>query len=139
MAVATGIIVYRDASIEVDSVEYANQVTKARLVPDTPIQTLRTLDPTGVVQDIDTPAWTFELSGGQKNDSGGLAKALRDATPGTELDIVLLPKSGLSQPQASFTVLAMPVEFGGEQGSFGTFEIELPVVGQPTFGTSPAS
>lgn len=139
MAVPTGVYVLRDASVTVDETEYNNQCTRARLVPDTPVQIKRTLVPDGIVQDVDSPAWVFEVAALQKNDAGGLAKALRDATPGTELDVVLVPKDGLSQPQASFTILAMPVVFGGEQGSFADFEASFPVVGQPVFGTTAAS
>lgn len=139
MAVPTGVYVLKDASVTVATVEYANQCTRARLVPDTPIQTKRTLVPDGIVQDVDSPAWVFEIAALQKNDAGGLAKALRDATPGDELDIVLVPKDGLSMPQATFTILALPVVFGGDQGAWADFEASFPVVGQPVFGTTAAS
>ena len=136
MAAATGAIVYKDALVTIATVEYANQVTKARLVPDVPIQTVRTLVPDGVVQDVDSPVWTFELAGLQINATGGLAKALRDAAPGSSLAVVLQPKVGSSQPKATFTVMAVPAPFGGDQGSFLMMEMVLPVVGAPVFGTS---
>lgn len=135
MPAATGAIVYRDAVITIGAVPYANQATKARLVPDTPIQTIRTLVPDGAIQDVDSTVWTFELSGLQINIAGGLAKALRDAA-GTNVDVILQPKSGSAKPQATFTIVALAPEFGGEQGSFLTMELELPVVGTPVFGTS---
>lgn len=135
MPAYAGAHVMRNASVTIGAVEYANQVTKARLVPDTPIQTLRTLVPDGAIQDIDSTVWTLELSGIQDMLTGGLAKALNDAA-GTELDVVLQPKSGSAQSTATFTIIAMPVEFGGEQGNFRTFEGEFPVVGAVTFGTS---
>lgn len=138
MPAPTGAHVYKNALVTVDDVQYANQVTRARLVPDTPIQTVRTLVPDGVVQDVDSTVWVFELSGLQINIASGLAKALRDAA-GTEIEVVLQPKVGLSQPTATFTILALPGEFGGEQGSFLTTEMELPVVGAPVFGTSAAA
>jgi hypothetical protein len=100
---------------------------------------VRTLVPDGVVQDVDSAVWTLELSGLQINSTGGLAKALRDAAPGSELDIVLQPKTGFSQPMATFTVMAVPAPFGGDQGAFLQMEMVLPVVGAPVFGTSPAS
>ncbi len=139
MAVPTGVYVLKDASVTVEGTDYANQCTRARLVPDTPIQTRRTLVPDGIVQDVDSPAWVFEVAALQKNDAGGLAKALRDAVPGTELDIVLVPQDGLSKPKATFTILALPVIFGGEQGNWAEFEASFPVLGQPVFGTTPAS
>lgn len=139
MSVPTGVFVMKDSSIEIDSVQYENQMTRGRLVPNTPIQTARTLVPDGIVQDVDSPDWVFEVAALQKNDAGGLAKALRDADPGDQLEVVYAPKAGLSQPQATFTILALPVVFGGDQGKFADFEASFPVVGQPVFGTTPAS
>lgn len=139
MAVPTSVYVMRNSSVSVDDVEYNNQCTRSRLVPDTPIQTKRTLVPDGIVQDVDSPAWTWEVAALQKNDAGGLAKALRDATPGAELEVVFAPLDGLSKPQATFTILALPVVFGGDQGNWADFEAVFPVVGQPVFGTTAAS
>lgn len=135
MPAPTGAMVFRDAVISVNAVEYANQLNKARLVPETPIQTFRTLVPDGVVQDVDSTVWTLELSGLQINTAGGLAKALRDAA-GTEVEVVLQPKAGASQPTATFDIIVTHVEFGGEQGSFLPFEATFPVVGAPVFGTT---
>lgn len=135
MSAPTGAYVLRNASITVDTMEFANQVKKARLVPETPIQTYRTLVPDGVVQDVDSTVWTFELSGLQINETGGLAKALRDAA-GTEIDIVLQPKVGTGQTTATFTALAIMPPFGDEQGKYMEVDLTLPVVGGVTFGTS---
>jgi hypothetical protein len=136
MPAPTGAFVYRDAHITVEAVDYANQLTKARLNPDTPIQTVRTLVPDGAVQDVDSAVWTFEVTALQINKTGGLAKALRDATPGDELDVVLVPQAGTGNPQATFTILAIPVPFGDDQGKFATFEAAFPVIGSPVFGTA---
>ncbi len=138
MAAPTGAYVYKDASIEIDEVEYANQHSKAVLIPDQPIQSYRTLVPDGQVQDVDSALWRFEISALQINITGGLARALRTAQ-GTEVDIVLIPKIGLSMPMATFTIISLHVPFGGEQGKFQTFDGVFPVKGQPVFGTTPAS
>jgi hypothetical protein len=135
MPAPSGVIVYKNASVEIDSVEYANQNTRARLVPDTPIQTMRTLVPDGVIQDVDSSVWTFELAGAQIWSTGGLAKALND-NAGEQLDVVLQPKLGTGQPTATFTIIALPVPFGGDQGQILPFEASFPVVGAPVFGTS---
>ncbi len=135
MPAVTGARVYKNAKVTIDEVEYANQLNKARLVPDQPIQTMRTLVPDGAVSDVDSATWTFEISGLQINAANGLADALRDANGG-ELEIVLQPRAGTGQATATFTVIALMPEFGGEQGAWLTQELELPVVGQPVFGTS---
>ena len=136
MPAPTGAQVYRDALFTVDGTDYANQVSKARLVPDVPIQTVRTLVPDGVVQDVDSAVWTLELAGLQINIAGGLAAYLRGLTPGTQLACVLQPKTGTGQPKATFTAMSIPAEFGGEQGAFLPIDLTLPVLGGVTFGTS---
>jgi hypothetical protein len=136
MTAVTGAYVYKDALITIESVDYANQLSKALLTPDTPVQTYRTLVPDGTVTDVDSPIWTFEVSALQINTSNGLAYVLRNASPGDQLDVVLVPKKGSGNPQASFTIVAMPVDFGGEQGAWQTFERVFGVIGSPVFGTA---
>lgn len=136
MSAPAGAFVIRNATLTIGAVAYANQVTKARLVPETPVQTIRTLVPDGIVQDVDNTAWTLELAGIQDwKDAQGLADALNDAA-GTQVTIVLQPKSGTGERKATFVAMAMPVEFGGEQGAFATFDVTLPVVGGVTFATA---
>lgn len=135
MPVPAGTHVMRDATITVDTIQFANSITKARLVPDNPIQQLRTLVPDGIVTDVDSAVWTLELSGVQVHGVGGLAKALNDAA-GTEVSVVLQPKVGSGQDVATFTMMAMNIEFGGEQGAFRLFEATFPVIGAPIFSTS---
>jgi hypothetical protein len=135
MTAPTGAYVLRNATITIGATTFSNQLTKAQLVPDTPVQTLKTLVPDGVVQDVDTTSWTLELAGVQDwTNTTGIADSLNDAN-GTQVDCVLIPKAGVGKPKATFTIVAMPVDFGGEQGSFNTFEATFPVVGEPVFGT----
>jgi hypothetical protein len=133
MAVAPGIYVVRDAVVTIDSVEYANQVTSARLVPDTPIQTQRTLVPDGAITDVDSTVWTFELTALQKNNTGGLVKALRAIEPGDEVVVTLAPHDLTGEDEATFTIKVLHAPFGGTQGAFPTAEMVFPVVGQPSF------
>lgn len=138
MAAPTGALVYRDALITIDDDDYANQLRVARLVPDQSVVSYKTLVPEGVVQDFDLPVWTLEIEGLQINATGGLSKALRTAQ-GTTVEVVLQPKSGFSQPMATFDVTVPAIPFGGEQGSYLDMTVTLPVQGQPVFGTSAAS
>lgn len=138
MSVFAGATVLRDSLVTIDDVEYANQVRKARFVPDTAVQTYKTLVPDGIIVDADTATWTVELEGVQGNASGGLAKALRDAA-GTVVEMVFQPTSGFSKPMVTANVLITAVPFGGEQGSFMDFDVTFSVQGAPVFGTSAAS
>jgi hypothetical protein len=126
-----GAYVLKDVSITFAASDYANQCTKARLVPETPTQTLRTLVPDGVVQDTDTPVWTLELSGIQDYvQAQGLARYLTD-NAGDQVEIILTPRSG--GVAATCDVILKAVAFGGDQGAFTMMEVELPVVGVPVF------
>ena len=133
MPAAANAYVIKDASVEIDSVEYANQVRIARLVPDQPIQTYRTMVPDGAQQDVDSASWTFEVTGLQINATGGLAEALRAFTVGEQVEVVLAPRNLAGDSAATFTIVTMEVPFGGEQGSYAEIEMAFPVVGQPVF------
>jgi hypothetical protein len=132
--------VIKNLSLKVEDMEYANQVTKATLTPDQTTQTLRVGVPDGTITDTDSAVWTFSLAGVQDFGSGSLGAALRTAAAaGTDLDVVYIPKNGTSQDQATFVLRPTQIPFGGEVGSFRTFDVDMPVVGQPTFAQSPSS
>jgi len=136
MAYARGYVIKNLASFKVGGVEYKDQVTKARLVPDTPTQTLRTFG--GVDKDRDSTSWTLEVSGHQDRGSGGLAAALDTAVAaGTTTTFCITPKSGTGQDQVTGSFVPVPVEFGGEVGSWKLFEQTFEVVDQPTFSQTP--
>jgi len=125
--IATGAYVVKNASIKLATVEYANQHTKAQLVPDTAVVTQKTLDPTGTLQDVDTTVWKFEVSALQ-GDS--LWTYIND-NAGDDVEVVFQPKPGGTI--ATFTMKAMPVAFGDEQGKFAMFDASFPVVGEPAW------
>lgn len=135
MAAPAGAFVMRNAVVKFGSTDYANQVSKARFVPDTPIQTMRTLVPDGIVQDVDSTAWTLELSGIQDLVTAqGLARYLFE-NEGDTVAVKVQPKAGGVEVQAS--VILVPTELGGEQGDWAQFEIELPVIGAPVLDDTP--
>lgn len=128
-------MVWRNATITIESEEYKDQVSKARLVPDTPTQTMRTFG--GVDKDRDVTSWTLELSGHQDRGADGLAKALDDAVAaGGTLTVVIQSRTGAGQDKATVEILPVPVEFGGESGEWKTFDQTFEVVDQPTFAQS---
>jgi len=136
MAAATGAIVYKNAVFTIEETSYANQVRRARLIPDTPEQSYRTLVPDGVVVDVDSTLWTLELEGLQIWTAGGLADFLND-NAGTAVDCLLQLASGTGKPTASFSIIAKPMPFGGEQGEFlNSDTMTFTVSGGVTFGTS---
>lgn len=136
MAAPTGAYVLRDASFTVEATDYANQCTSVVLTPDQATQTLRTMVPDGVVQDVDSAVWTCSINGVQDYKAAqGLARLLTDMD-GQQLDIVFTPKKGTGNVTATVTVTAKATPFGGEQGAFTTFSVDLPVIGAPVFGVA---
>jgi hypothetical protein len=119
----------------VEATDYANQCTSVVLTPDQSTQTLRTMVPDGVVQDVDSAVWTCSINGVQDYKAAqGLARLLTDMA-GEQLDIVFTPRKGTGNTTATVTVVAKAVPFGGEQGNFTTFDVELPCIGEPVWGT----
>lgn len=131
MTAPTGAFVLKDALVTFDATDFANQVSKVRLVPDVTQETMKTLVPDGIISDV-TVTWTLELSGVQDWETGGFARFLNDNS-GDEVTAVIAPRTGTGKRQATVTVVAQPVEFGGEQGAFNTFDVTLLVNGTPTF------
>lgn len=129
-------MVLRNPTVTVESVDYDDQISKARLVPDTPIQTMRTFG--GVDQDRDQTAWTLELAGHQDRGASGFADAIDDAVASgvASLTVVIQAKAGAGQDVATVEIVPIPVEFGGEAGSWKSFEQTFAVIGQPTFTQS---
>lgn len=135
MAYARG-RVFRNAIVTIDSVVYTGQVTKAILTPDTSIQTMKMLDGS-VIQDRDATTWTMKLAGVSDRGTGGLALALDTAAAaGVAITAIIQTKSGTGNDKATVSFIPVQVDFGGEQGSFNTFDAEFAVVDQPTFTQS---
>lgn len=128
-------MVFRNPTVEIDEVAYASQVSKARLVPDTPTQTMRTFG--GVDKDRDSTSWTLELAGHQDRGATGLAAALdAAATTGDPIEIVIQAKPGAGQDVATCSIVPVPVEFGGESGNWKLFDQTFEVIDQPVFTQS---
>jgi hypothetical protein len=134
MTAYTGGFVLKNALVKFASTDFSNQVTKARLVPEVNVQSMRTLVPDGQITDIDSPVWTLELSGVQDYETGGLADYLRDNS-GSLVTVIVAPVNTSGKQQWTVSVRCLPVAVGGAQGEWALFDVELPVQGQPTLGT----
>lgn len=127
--------VFRNPTVTIDAVAYSDQLWKARLVPDTPVETRRTFG--GVDKDRDSTSWTLELAGHQDRGAAGLAVALDTAAAaGEPIEIEIQGKPGTGQDTATVTFVPVPVEFGGESGDWKQFDATFEVVDQPVFAQS---
>lgn len=134
MTAPAGAYVLRDALFTVVGTDYANQCTSVVMTPEQETQTLKTMVPDGIVQDVDTATWTLSINGIQDYVAAqGLARFLTDNS-GVQLAIVFEPKKG--GVTATATVVGKAVPFGGEQGAFTTFDVQLPMIGAPVFDPS---
>lgn len=111
--------------ITVETVDYTGQITKAELVPDVPVQVTKTLDPDTIIVDVDTASWVWNVTILQGSVFDEL---LLTSAPGTELDVVFQKEPGVGKRVATFTVAAMPTNFGGERGGTLTTDMALQVV-----------
>jgi hypothetical protein len=136
MTAYAGAFVIRNALVKFASTDFSNQCTKARLIPDTPIQTLRTLVPDGAIVDVDSTVWTLELSGVQDWETGGFA-AYCNTNNGTLVSVTIAPNNTSTKKQAVISARILPVPFGGDQGAFASFDLTLPCAGQPVFSALP--
>ena len=134
MTAYAGAFVIRNALVKFAALDMSNQCATAMLVPETPVKTMRTLVPDGVVTDVDSTVWTLQLKGLQDFESGGLAAYLL-ANNGTVVAVTVAPNNTSGKKQATVSVRLLPVAFGGDQGDWSQFDVELPVQGQPTWGT----
>lgn len=127
--------VIRNGSYKIATVEYNSIITKGRLVPSQEVLTLTTAAPSGVVQDVGPIVWTWAVTmSADWTSTTGLADILNTAALiGGTLAVVMAPK--LLGRNATFTIVAKAVDFGGDVGSWNTVDVEFPVEGQPTWGT----
>lgn len=122
--------VIRNSLFEIDGTDYSNQVNTVEFLPDTPVQTYRTLVPDGAITDTDSATWTLHLTGVQDFGTGSLGKKLRE-NAGLDMDVVYQPVVGVGQDHVEAVIRGVQLPVGGAQGSFRTFDITLGVIGEP--------
>lgn len=135
MPAAAGAVFGKSSVITFDGDTFTNEISKARFVPQQEIQTYKTLVPDGTQSDQDNPVWTLELTALQIHAATGLAAAMR-AAAGTTVEFVIQPKAGTGQPTGTADIIVPAVPFGVEQGAWEVMDLTIPVVGEPTWGTS---
>jgi hypothetical protein len=136
MPAYAGAFVIRNALVSFAATDFTNQCTKARLVPETPTQTLRTLVPDGAIVDVDSTVWTLELSGIQDWETGGFA-AYCNTNNGALVAVTIAPQNTTAKRKATISARVVPVPFGGDQGKFADFDLTLACNGQPVIAALP--
>lgn len=132
MAYAGRLVIKNPASITIGGVQYKDQISKAEIAADTPTQTMRTFG--GVDKDRDSTSYTLSLSGHQRRITGGLAKAFDTlSAAGEPVEVVIQFSTDDDSEIATFDIVPVPVSFGGEAGSWMTFEQEFEIIDSPVY------
>lgn len=106
------------------------QLRSAVLTPDTNIERIKTLCPTGQYSAVDDPEWNLDLGYlvGEDDEMAALADYLLE-NQGQKVPFWFAAECG--GPGYSGTVTIVPGPYGVEQGSFSEQSVSLPVDGQP--------
>ena len=134
MPAATGALaphILKEGSISIGATDFANIISKSKLVPSQDIVTFTGYIPEAVYQDVNTATWVWQITAVASWAAGGLAKLLHE-NAGMELDCVFTPNTPTGE-SASFTIMPTEVPFGGDQGTFNVEDMIVPVIGQPNF------
>ena len=118
-----------------DGDPFQSEISKAEFVPAQETQTYKVLVPDGTQADSDNPTWMLQIVGLQIHATGGLAEAMRSAA-GTTVEVMVQPVAGSAKPTGTADIIVPAVPFGVEQGQWSTMDVQCPVVGTPTWGTS---
>lgn len=118
---------------EADGTDYGIELNSIALTPDVSPERIKTAKPAGRFSSVDDPEWNLDLGyvygkrGGGATDQS-LADYLMDHV-GEQLPFTFRPVSGGAGYAGTVTLL--PGALGGDQGSFSTQSVSLPVEGQP--------
>lgn len=115
---------------EASGTDYAIELNSIALTPDVSPERIKTAKPEGRFSSVDDPEWNLDLGYVYgKNDEGvSLADYLMDHV-GEVISFTFRPVSGGDGYTGDVTLL--PGAIGGDQGSFSTQSVSLPVEGQP--------
>jgi hypothetical protein len=126
--------VMKNSQVTFGTDDYTAQLKKALLSPDQPSQQYRTLVPDGVLSDVDSAVWTLSLEGPQDHRTATGLAAYLNANSGDTVSVAITPNLG--SVTATVSVILKSVDFGGSQGDWQTFSVELPCTGAPVFDES---
>lgn len=119
---------------EVSGPNFKCQLRSVILTPDTDIERIKTLCPSGQFASVSDPEWSLELGYLYGKDDEDPSKALANfllANSGDQMPFVFRPWTGEDETGYSGVVTILPGPIGGEEGSFSEQSVSLPVEGQP--------
>jgi hypothetical protein len=120
---------------EATGTNFKCQLRSVTLTPDTNIERIKTLCPSGQFASVSDPEWSLELGYLYGRDSADATLALSRyllENAGTIQPFTFRPWSGDDTEGYEGSVTIIPGPIGGEEGSFSEQSVSLPIEGQPT-------
>lgn len=119
-------------TLKIGTVQYETAVTSIEEVPNVPVQTV-TMASGDVLTDVGPIAWSLKLEANIDVSVASLWRILTAATAGTTAVYEFVPDVvGNPTIKRSGTVVLIPPGGKFTPGSFATFSVSLPIIGQPT-------
>lgn len=119
-------------TLKIGATQYETAVQKIEEVPSVPVQTA-VMASGDVIADVGTVAWTLKVTANVDVAPASLWRILTAATYGTTATFEFVPDpSGNPTVKRTGTLVLIPPGGTFEPGSFATFTVDLPVIGQIT-------
>lgn len=124
---------------EATATDFAIQLTSVTLTPDVSVERIKTLKPAGRYAAVDDPEWSLDTGYVYGYDDAATAEAAYSeylrAHSGELVSFAFEPINGKGDRyEGEVWILAGAI--GGDQGSFSTQSVSLPVEGQPERGVA---
>lgn len=128
--------VLRDCTVKLGATDtYEAHLNRVRFVPSSQTVTWQGLSPAASFTGSGRATWTCELAGVQDwETANSLAQYLTD-NDGEQIPVEFLPQIGSGLAKFTGTIIAAPVEVGGEVNAIPQFTVTLGMTGAPARST----
>lgn len=125
-------IVLNDIVLVIGTDNYEAAVSKAELVPNTPITTWKGMTPTSVFPMPGSTEWTLNLEFAQDHATANSLSQYLQTNAGQQKSVTLKPKKPSSSgPTYTITATMLPGSIGGAVDAVAVASVSLPCIGQP--------
>jgi hypothetical protein len=125
-------IVLNDIVLNIGTDNYEAAVSKAELVPTTPVAKWKGMAPTAVHQLVGSTEWMLNLDFAQDHATANSLSQYLLTNSGTQKEVTLKPKKGTTTaPTYKITATLIPSSIGGSVDQVAVASVSLPCIGQP--------
>ena len=125
-------IVLNDIVLVIGTDNYEAAVSKAELVPNTPVTTWKGMTPTAVFPLPGSTEWVLNIEFAQDHATANSLSQYLQTNAGTQKSVTLKPKKpGTTGPTYTITATMLPGSIGGAVDAVAVASVSLPCIGQP--------